>query len=144
MVQKKKFKLPTTDKYLLNNANIASSLERSDYDALLNTRMIFIYLLNILVTCLLPKLYHSDLAFIHLNKHSIISMATFPRHWKNYIDTFIIRYIIKEEIFDSNVLRCFHNFQMAKKFITLGNKILTSKDLNEETCNSKLKKNLWK
>ena len=103
--------------------------------------MPFSVILNIFSACLLPKLYDSDVAFIHLKRHDIIPVATFTKHWKNYINTFTVRNIIKEEIFDTNVLRYFHNFQMSNKFIILGNKVLTSKHFNEETCkcNSKNK-----
>ena len=87
-------------------------------------------------------MYQSDVALIHLKKHDIISVATFSKHWKNYIEMFLIRYIIKEEIFDSNVLRYFHNFPLAKKFITLGNKIIISKHLKEESSSKLIIKTL--
>ena len=97
--------------------------------------MPFTGILNIFSICLLPQLHDSDVAFIHLKRHDIISATTFSKHWKNYINTFTVRNIITEEIFDTNVLRYFHNFQMANKFIILGNKVLTSNHFNEETCN---------
>ena len=90
------------------------------------------YILYMYMIILFPALYQTDVAFNHLRSQHKVSSIKSPKQWKVYIDVFLARKIMNGQRGILILLTFFNKFQYGKKFVSLANRLVGSKQFDNQ------------